>query len=216
MTTSGDVEVLQNRCSAGDPAERTPGRGDPVSRLRAARRRENLAVHDQLSAIADLWTDWEPTEAERAADRRRGRRDTSHESLHEASVVAEVAPSLTMTEPAAARRVEASCALLVERRLPRAAALSERGDLDWSRLGILVSRTRDLTVADAAAVEAAALSTRNLRLTIGRFEKAVDPCRHRRRPRCRRTTPPRRPQGPTGRLLPRPRRHRLVLGHRAR
>ena len=75
---------------------------DPhVAALVTARRAENVAVFEQLEAIARIWTQWLPDEEVRREDRRRRRQDTSAVSLHDAEVVSETAAALTLTEGAA-------------------------------------------------------------------------------------------------------------------
>ena len=148
---------------------------DPhVAALVTARRAENLAVFEQLEAVAGIWVRWLPDEQARREDRRRRRRDVSAVSLHEAEVVSQTAAAMTLTEGAAARRVDAALALLVTGRLSLTARLARRGRLDWRRIDALVVRTRQLSAEDAAAVEAQVLVLAVLGLTIGRFENAVD------------------------------------------
>ena len=151
-----------------------PPAEEMVACLVRARQDENVAVFRQLRYVAGLVEAWRPSVMQREADRRTGRRDTSAESLAEASAVAEVAAALGMTEGSAARRVDAARALLLEGRMPQAAFLLQSGVLDWARVNVLVSRTQDLSVADAQRVEALVLDVRTRGLTIGRFERAVD------------------------------------------
>lgn len=142
--------------------------------LEASRRAENLAVFTQLRAIAAMWESFWPDDVQRRLDRRRRRRDTSQESLREGLVVTETACRLGMTEGSASRRVDAAVALLVEQRLPLAAEVAAQGRLDWSRLNLLVGKTRCLTTDQAQVVEAEVLTGAVLGLTVGRFEQAVD------------------------------------------
>lgn len=145
-----------------------------VQSLGEARTQENLAVFRQLRSIAALVVAWRPTVMQREVDRRLGRRDTGADSLAEACVVSEVALELGLTEGSAQRRVDAALALVVDGRLPQAHLLAKAGVLDWARLNALVSRVRDLTIDGAQRVEHLVLNAKKLRLTIGRFEKAVD------------------------------------------
>ena len=155
---------------ASSEAQVDPG----VAALVRARTTENVAVFEQLEAIARIWTQWLPDEEVRREDRRRRRQDTSAVSLHDAEVVSETAAAMTLTEGAAARRVDAALALLVTGRLPLTARLARRGRLDWRRIDALVVKTRSLTPEEAAVVEAQMLVPGVLGLTIGRFENAVD------------------------------------------
>ena len=147
---------------------------DLVAALPRARVAENLAVFSQLATTAALWVSWRPDDAARRADRRARRRDVGAEALHDACVVTETAAALGLTENAASQRLDAALALLVEQRLPRAAALTAQGRLDWVRLKLLVTKTRDLTGDQAAAVEAKVLLPAVLTLTIGLYERALD------------------------------------------
>ena len=123
----------------------TAGLDPVVAALARARTAENLAVFEQLALISHLWTDWAPTLDELTDDRRRHRRDLSSWSLHEAEVTTETATTLGLTEAAASRRVHAAATLLINRRLPRTAALASHGRLAWRQIDALVVKTRDLT-----------------------------------------------------------------------
>lgn len=176
--TAGAVRVLPDVVmadvggAARDLEALSPG--ELVAELVASRLAENLEQSRRLRVVAAMWRAYRPSEAERREDRRLGRRHTSGESVHEAGVVTEVAGTMGWTRAAAARRVDAAVALLVDRRLRRAALLAAAGVLDWARLDALVERTASLTPEQARSVESRVLVRGTIRLTVGRFRLAVD------------------------------------------
>ncbi|MFN0282943.1 MAG: hypothetical protein ACKVZ6_13370, partial [Kineosporiaceae bacterium] len=160
-----------------------------VAAVAAGRRLEGWAVWEQLCGIAGLLARWTPAGgAAGARDAWEGRgRAVEVGELAEACVVAEVALAAGISEHAAGRRLDAAVALIVEGRLPVTAALAGQGLVDWPRIQLVVSRTRDLDPAGARAVEArvgdaiASAGYQRLRDALDRAVAAVDAEAARRR-----------------------------------
>ncbi len=154
-----------------------------VAKVAAARRLEGWALWQQLSGIAALLGQWRHggTSDGHGRDHDALRCRTLDESeLAQACVVTEVALAAGISEYVAGKRLDAALALVVDARLPVTAALLEQGLLDWSRVEMVVARTRDLTFEGARAVDTrvgdrlASLSLRKLAAVLDRAVLVVD------------------------------------------
>ena len=148
-----------------------------VSAYAAAQRMASWLVWQQLCLAARLLIRWQARpEAGPSRPGRPGRgKDVDPDGLAEAGVVCELALAARISETAAAARVDAATALIVEDRLPATAALLRAGRLDWSRVNAVVSHTRTLTADDARTVEERVFAVRQvLEFGIARFTAAVD------------------------------------------
>ncbi|MBI4940478.1 MAG: DUF222 domain-containing protein [Actinobacteria bacterium] len=94
--------------------------------------------------------------------------------LVDGSVALELAVAAGVTQGKAAALVDAATTLIIDGRLPLTVQALREGRLDWARLRMVVTRTRDLTAENARAVEALLYRTRGvLEGGVRRFDTAL-------------------------------------------
>ena len=166
----------------------------------AGRRLEGWALWCQLSALARLLVAWSGRpplgdasrsgcdEQDPALARRLGdvaadeqavcrRLALSEEQLAPAYVAAEVALSCGWSQTAAAQRVAAARALLVQARHCRVAALVHGGFLDWAKVHLLVTRLGQVEALVAECVEEELIPDDDLAAARGPVDARADPRR---------------------------------------
>ncbi|MBI4942845.1 MAG: DUF222 domain-containing protein [Actinobacteria bacterium] len=149
-------------------------RDGAISGAAALRRLENLTLGLQIAHTSELLAAWSGNTPSLPRKARSGRvlRDDQDALVDDAVAVA-LACAAGITRSKAYSLVEAATAF-AEARLPRTAQILQQGRLDWPRLRLVLSRTRDLTAGAAQAVEALVYETRGV-LDGGtrRFETAL-------------------------------------------
>ncbi|WP_088282230.1 HNH endonuclease signature motif containing protein [Kineosporia sp. A_224] len=125
-----------------------------ISGFAAAHRLENFALWLQVAHVAKVvpaWTGRTPSLPRRTRSGRLLMDD--QDVLVDGSVALELAVAAGITQGKAAALVDAATALVIEGKLPLTAQALQQGRLDRPRLRMVVSRTRELTVEAAQAVE---------------------------------------------------------------
>ncbi|WP_088315156.1 HNH endonuclease signature motif containing protein [Kineosporia sp. R_H_3] len=146
-----------------------------ISAFAAARRVANHALALEVAAAAQVVTAWAGRTPSLPRRTRSGRLLMDDQDvLVDSAVATELAAAAGITVGMAASRIEAAAVLVIDKKLPLTAQALEQGRLDWARLRLVLSRTRDLTAENAQTVEAMLYATRGvLDGGIRRFENAL-------------------------------------------
>jgi len=146
-----------------------------IAGFAAARRLESHALWLQVGLAAKVvtaWTGRTPSLPRKTSSGRLVMDD--QDVLVDGAVALEFAVAAGITQNRAHALIDAATALILEAKLPMTAQVLSDGRLDWPRLRMIVSRTRELTVEAAQAVEQLVYATRGvLDGGTGRFDTAL-------------------------------------------